>query len=126
MHHMQSDMRTAEAAIGPDANKGQDGWVYKAGDHAATAGAGDPAGPFGSGRLKTGSRVTWFYCHMNAKNHSCQRTLDLATKSPAPGQLRVHVTAYDDRGQGKVSTGASTSCGTPMYCGSASISINRG
>ena len=98
-------------AIGPDANKGQDGWVYKVGHRAATAGAADPAGPFGNGRLKNGSRVTWFYCHMNATNHSCQRTLDLATKSPAPGQLRVHVTAYDDRGKGKPSTGATVHAG---------------
>src|SRR5947209_303371 len=44
-------------AIGPDANKGQDGWVYKVGHRAATAGAADPAGPFGNGRLKNGSRV---------------------------------------------------------------------
>jgi hypothetical protein len=46
--------------IGPDVNKGFDGWVYKVGQKIATAGAADPAGPFGSGRLKDGRRVTWF------------------------------------------------------------------
>ena len=48
--------------IGADRNRGQRGWVYKVGRRAATAGAGDPAGPFGHGRLRSRQRVTWFYC----------------------------------------------------------------
>ena len=40
--------------IGPDANRGNDGWVYKVGRKVATAGAGDPSGPFGRRRLRRG------------------------------------------------------------------------
>ncbi len=58
--------------IGPDRNRGQRGWVYKVGNRAATAGAGDTGGPFGRGRLRRGQRVTWFYCVRAA---DCQRTL---------------------------------------------------
>jgi hypothetical protein len=48
--------------IGPDRERGNDGWVYKVGRRAATAGAADTGGPFGRGRLRAGQRVTWFYC----------------------------------------------------------------
>ena len=48
------------SAIRGEANRGQDGWVYKVGRRAATAGAADPQGPFGRGRLRAGQRVTWF------------------------------------------------------------------
>ena len=36
-------------SIGPDANAGQDGWVYKVGHKLGTAGAADPSGPFRRG-----------------------------------------------------------------------------
>ena len=39
-------------SIRKDRNRGLDGWVYKVGRKAATAGAADPAGPFGRGRLQ--------------------------------------------------------------------------
>ena len=76
------------------------------GKRLATAGAADPSGPFGHGRLLSGDRVTWFYCHMNAARHSCQRTLGLTV---VPGQdetIHAHVTSYDDGGHGKPSSGA--------------------
>ena len=59
--------------IDGDRNRGQRGWVYKVGHRAATAGAADPSGPFGHGRLRAGQRVTWFYCVRAA---DCQRTLE--------------------------------------------------
>ena len=58
--------------IGGDVNAGQDGWVYKVGNRSGSAGAADPTGPFGNGRLRRGARVVWFYCHMQGS--TCQRT----------------------------------------------------
>ena len=42
-------------SIRGDGNRGQNGWVYKVGRRAASAGAADPGGPFGRGRLRSGS-----------------------------------------------------------------------
>ena len=53
-------------SIRGDVNRGQNGWVYKVGRRAATAGAADPTGPFGHGRLRNGQSVTWFYCRLRA------------------------------------------------------------
>jgi hypothetical protein len=97
--------------IRKDAAHGANGWVYKVGHTSAPAGAADPTGPFGHGRLKPGARVTWFYCHMGAGG--CQRTLDI-TKVSAPaqdGSVRVTVTAFDDRGDGKPAAGATVHSG---------------
>jgi hypothetical protein len=94
-----------------DAAHGANGWVYKVGHTSAPAGAADPSGPFGHGRLEPGARVTWFYCHMGPKG--CQRTLDI-TKVTAPAQdgtVRVTVRAFDDRGKGKPATGATVHAG---------------
>lgn len=89
------------SAIGGDRNRGRRGWVYKVGRRAATAGAADPSGPFGSGRLRTGRRVTWFYCALVGEG--CQQTLELRA-SPQPGGVAVAVTGYDDQGRsGRVS-----------------------
>ena len=97
--------------IGGDENKGTDGGVYKVGNRLATAGAADPSGPFGNGRLKDGTRVTWFYCHLNTAKHSCQRTLAVSVQ-PRPGHmLHVHVTSYDDRGHGTPAGGATVHAG---------------
>jgi hypothetical protein len=95
--------------IRADRNKGQDGWVYKVGRKAATAGAADPSGPFGTGRrLRGGQRVLWFYCHLTGT--SCQRSLALRTKVEA-GALTVGVTGYDDEGKGKAIAGATVKAG---------------
>ena len=57
--------------IGADRNRGSDGWVYKSGTVLGTAGAGDPAGPLGRGRLRAGARVTRFWCHVTRANGGC-------------------------------------------------------
>lgn len=98
-------------AIGPDANKGFDGWVYKVGQKLATAGAADPTGAFGSGRLKNGQRVTWFYCRLDQQNRMCQRTLAIDTSAFAPGQVRVRARSYDDRGKATPAAGATIHAG---------------
>jgi hypothetical protein len=95
-------------AIRGDANRGQNGWVYKVGRRAATAGAGDPAGPRGRGRLKAGQRVTWFYCRL--RDGGCQRTLALTARSE-PGTLIATVRGYDDQGRGVPVEGATVTAG---------------
>jgi hypothetical protein len=104
-------------AIGPDANRGQDGWVYKVGRRAATAGAADPSGPFGSGRLRAGQRITWYYCRL--RRGGCQRTLDLDVRA-GPGALVATVRGYDDEGRHVAVDGATVSAGgrsTPTDAG---------
>ena len=93
--------------IGRDRNRGQRGWVYKVGRRAATAGAGDIGGPFGRGRLRSGQRITWFYCVRAA---DCQRTLELKA-SPTAGGVVATVLGYDDAGDGVPVEGASVSAG---------------
>ena len=93
--------------IGADRNRGQRGWVYKVGRRAATAGAGDPAGPFGHGRLRSRQRVTWFYC---VRATDCQRTLEVRAK-PAAGGIVATVRGYDDAGEGIPIGGARVSAG---------------
>ena len=90
--------------IRKDSAKGLNGWVYKVGNKVATAGAADPTGPFGSGRLKSGARVTWFYCHMGSAG--CQRTLAAKAEALGGGQVRVTVRAYNDRGKSRAAAGA--------------------
>jgi hypothetical protein len=95
-------------AIRGDANRGQDGWVYKVGRRAATAGAADPSGPFGGGRLRAGQRVTWFYCRL--RQGGCQRTLEVKPRAEA-GTLEATVRGYDDEGRGVPVEGATVSAG---------------
>jgi hypothetical protein len=90
--------------IRKDAAKGLNGWVYKVGNKASSAGAGDLAG-----RLKSGSRVTWFYCHMGSGG--CQRTLALKAKPLGAGRVRVSVRAYDDNGKARSAAGATAHVG---------------
>jgi hypothetical protein len=104
--------RPADAAglyvrsIAGERAKGANGWVYKVGNKVATAGAGDPSGAFGRGRLVEGDRVTWFYCRMNVRTSSCQRTLGVNAQPQGGGIVEVTVRAYDDRGRGKLVKGA--------------------
>jgi hypothetical protein len=95
-------------SIRGDTNRGQNGWVYKVGRRAATAGAADLGGPFGRGLLKAGQRVTWFYCRM--RDGGCQRTLELKLHTQ-PGELTATVRAYDDDGKGVPASGATVSAG---------------
>jgi hypothetical protein len=99
------------AAIGSDRNKGSDGWVYKAGNVLGTAGAADPAGPLGRGRLRAGARVTWFWCHVTSRDNGCPQTLAV-TVTPGTGSVTVKVRRYDDRGKGAPAGGASVHAGS--------------
>jgi hypothetical protein len=98
------------AAIAKDRGRGANGWVYKVGNKVATAGAADPSGPFGRGRLRAGARVTWFFCRMNVRTSSCQRTLAIKALSDATG-VTVTVRSYDDRGRSKPAGGATVHSG---------------
>ena len=91
-----------------DRNRGQNGWVYKVGRRAATAGAADPGGPLGRGRLRAGQRVTWFYCRL--REGGCQRTLALTWRAE-PGTLVATVRGYDDDARGVAVEGATVSAG---------------
>jgi len=84
-------------AISGERNRGQDGWTYKVGTRAATAGAADPSGPFGNGRLRSAKRVTWFYCRL--RRGSCQRTLGMKLERGADGTVAAVVRGYDDEGR---------------------------
>ena len=96
------------AGIRGDRNRGQNGWVYKVGRRAATAGAADPAGPFGRGRLRAGQRVTWYFCHL--RQGGCERTLGLESRTE-PGTLVATVRGYDDEGRGLAVDGATVRAG---------------
>ena len=100
--------------IGPDREGGTDGWVYKVGHRAGSAGAADPAGSFGTGRLlQAGQRVLWFWCVKDAAD-SCQRTLAVrpaVRQTTAGAPLSVTVRGYDDTGAGVLVEGATVSLG---------------
>jgi hypothetical protein len=99
--------------IGRDRARGRDGWVYKVGHRSGSAGAADPAGPFGTGRrLRSGQRVLWFWCVKDARD-ACQRTLDTAAATTvAPGApLHVTVRGYDEQGRGAPVAGATVRLG---------------
>ena len=86
--------------VGPDRNRGRNGWTYKVGTRAGTAGAADQSGPFGNGRLRGDAHVTWFWCVLSRRG-SCQRTLGLAPHSHRVRSghvLHVTVFGYDDDG----------------------------
>jgi hypothetical protein len=114
--------------IAGDRARGANGWVYKVGNKVATAGAGDPAGAFGRGRLAKGSRITWFYCRMKAS--ACQRTLGVKPRPQGGGALKVTVRAYDDRGRSKLVSGATVHSGdataTTGPDGSATLQLAPG
>ena len=97
------------ARIRKDRAKGVNGWVYKVGNKAGTAGAGDPTGPFGKGLLKPGTRVTWFFCRM--KSTGCQRTLAVKPEALGGGKLKVTVRGYDDRGKARPAAKATVHAG---------------
>jgi len=99
--------------IGRERAKGRDGWIYKVGRRVGTAGAADPAGPFGTGRkLRAGQRVLWFWCIKDASD-SCQRTLEIAAPGTiaAGGLLAVTVRGYDEAGRGVAVAGATVRLG---------------
>jgi hypothetical protein len=80
-----------------DRERGAGGWVYKVGRRLPGRSASDPAG-----RLRSGQRVTWFWCRQAG---NCARTL--VTSARASGRrMRVTVTGYDDFGRGRRVAGA--------------------
>lgn len=98
------------ASIAGQRNRGSDGWVYKSGNVLGTAGSGDPSGPLGRGRLRAGAWVTWFWCHVSARNRGCPHTLALSI-GHTRGGLIVRVRQYDDRGRGGPAAGATVHVG---------------
>lgn len=117
-------------SISSDRARGQSGWLYKVGNKLASAGAADPSGPFGSGLLRTGQKVTWYYGSLEGV--SGPRTLTLKVSAgPAPGTARASVRSYDDEGRGrpepgvtvKVAGGGSTTTATD---GSAVVAASTG
>lgn len=82
-------------AIRGERNRGQDGWTYKVGTRAATAGAADPSGAFGNGTLRPGQRITWFYCRL--RRGTCQRSLVLRFWFRGDN-IVFDVRGYDDDG----------------------------
>ncbi len=107
--------------VGPDRRGGPAGWVYKLGRRAGTNGAADPAGPFGSGKLKAGARLLWFWC-VQARGAACQRTLETsAASTAAPGApVTVTVRGYDDNGRGVPVAGATVRLGAAVATTDAS------
>ena len=118
------------ASIAGERNRGQSGWVYKVGNKLATAGAGDPSGPFGRGRLRRGARVTWFYCRLNTRTQSCQRTLALTAAPQGGGAVKVTVRSYDDHARSKPAAGATVHAGsttaTTAADGTATLQLPAG
>jgi hypothetical protein len=117
------------AAIGRDRNRGSDGWVYKTGNVLGTAGAADPGGPLGRGRLRVGAHVTWFWCHVTAGDNGCPHTLTASVTAGAR-ELIVHVRQYDDRGHWGPASGATVHAGaaaaTTDSDGSARLALAPG
>jgi hypothetical protein len=100
-------------AVGGQANRGRDGWVYKVGTRAGTTPAADPNGPFGDDRfLRTGERVVWFWCVLDLED-SCQRSLvvEVAGEVAAGQPVPVRVRGYDDEGEGMDVAGATVRLG---------------
>ncbi|MEJ7714212.1 MAG: hypothetical protein WKF40_00320 [Thermoleophilaceae bacterium] len=118
------------SSIASDRARGLSGWLYKVGNKLASAGAADPSGPFGSGRLRTGQRVTWYYGSLEGQ--SGPRTLTLkVTAGSAPGTATARVRSYDDEGRGRAEAGVSVkaSGGTPATTsadGSAVVAATAG
>ncbi len=99
--------------VGRDRARGRDGWVYKVGRRSGSAGAADPAGPFGTGRLlAAGQQVLWFWCVKDPRD-ACQRTLETSSANAvAPGAaLAVTVRGYDEAGKGVAIAGATVRLG---------------
>jgi hypothetical protein len=101
-------------SLGGQSNRGQSGWEYKAGHVSGSTGAGDPSGPRGDGRrLRSGTRLLWFWC--NATAGGCQRTLDLVPQTLTVSRgasFGVTVSGYDNEGRGTAVAGAIAKLGS--------------
>ena len=88
--------------IGPERNRGVDGWVYKLGRLTPGIGAGAPAA-----RARSGTRILWFWCRKGPRG--CQRSLEITARPAraAPGEnVTFTVRGYDDRERGVAIAGA--------------------
>jgi hypothetical protein len=96
--------------IGRFRARGQRGWVYKVGTRGGSAAASDPSGPFGSGRIRSGAEVVWFWCRRALR---CQRSLKVTGERRVRlgRTLRVRVRGYDDFGRSRVVRGARVTVG---------------
>lgn len=109
-------------SIGGDRARGTSGWVYKVGRKSATSGAADPAGPFGSGLLRSGQRVTWYYG--TPRGSRFQRTLELKLQAgPTPGTALARVRSYDDDGSGRPEAGVTVKAGSATAATGADGSV---
>ena len=90
---------------------GMEGWSYKVGGKAGTAGAADPAGPFGGGLLRNGAQVLWFWCVYDPVTYECQRSLRINVPAlvKANTAFAVSVSALDDSGSAIAAAGARVS-----------------
>ena len=96
--------------VGDVRARGQQGWVYKVNTRNGSASASEPSGPFGNGRIRSGSEVVWFWCRRALR---CQRTLKVTgERRVGVGRtLRVRVRGYDDFGRSRVIRGATVTVG---------------
>ena len=85
------------------AGTGMQGWSYKVNNRAGSAGAADPKGPFGSGALRSGSKVLWFWCRYDPQTYACQPNLVIVapTRVGRARTFTVEVREYDDAGKAK-------------------------
>lgn len=94
------------SSVASDRARGRSGWLYKVGNRLASAGAADPSGPFGSGPLRTGQKVTWYYGSLQGQ--SGPRTLTLkVTAGSMPGTALARARSYDDEGRSRAEPGVS-------------------
>lgn len=97
-------------AVGGKRASGPRGWVYKEGNLAATAGAADPSGPVGRGRLRGGERITWYFCRLRASG--CERNITVRARDGGGGVVAVRVRAYDDEARSTLVRGATVHVGS--------------
>ena len=62
-------------------------------------------------RLRSGARVTWFWCRMSTRTGSCQRTLGVRAEPLGGGAVRVTVRGYNDAGRARLRGGATVHAG---------------
>lgn len=117
------------SAIGGQRNRGMDGWVYKVGNTLAPAGAADPSGPFGRGRLRAGAHVLWFWCHVTQRAGGCPHNLGVSVTA-GQGGVTVHVRQFNDGGEGRPAGGAVVHVGRRTAStgrdGTARLRVRRG
>ena len=76
-----------------DREAGAGGWVYKVGRRLPGRSSSAP-----SARLRSGQRITWFWCRRAGR---CDRTLATSGRATSRNRMQVTVTGYDDNGRGR-------------------------